>query len=277
MSKLATVAMLKHVPEKWEADRNWDVFEEQFALHAADADVFVTPEGFLDGYATTEDDWTAERFASVSERIDQSARVERLSSLAREHETAIVFGLTQILNDRFYNTALVIDREGAVSGVYHKTHLQNRDRRFSPGKDLPVFDLHFGRIGIVICADRRWPESMRVIRLKGAKVCLMPTYGMWHDENEAWMKTRGYENQMFVCFTHPRVSLITGPTGKVEAKLQSNVPDVLVHTIDLDEARDDNHLQDRRPDLYEIISDKTHDSAQPSYNSPEVCSMEKVS
>ena len=164
----------------------------------------------------------------------------------------------------------MISREGVLLGVYHKTHLQNHDHRYAPGKDLPVYDLHFGRIGIAICADRRWPESMRTIWLKGAKVCLMPTYGMWHDENEAWMKTRGYENQMFVCFTHPKVGLITGPNGKVEAKLQSNRPDVLVHTIDLDEAKDDNHLQNRRPDLYGIIADPSHESAQHPFNPSEV-------
>ena len=77
------------------------------------------------------------------------------------------------------------------------------------------------------------------------------------------------------CASPTPVSLITGPTGKVEAKLQSDEADVLVR-IDLDEARDDNHLQDRRPDLYEIVADVTHDSAQPPYNAPEVSKVEKV-
>lgn len=106
MSQFATIAVLKDVPQKWEADRNWDVFESQFEIHATDADVFVTPEGYLDGYATTEEDWTAERFATVAERVEDSERVDRLCVLAKESGTAIVFGLTQILDGRFYNARL---------------------------------------------------------------------------------------------------------------------------------------------------------------------------
>ena len=121
---------------------------------------------------------------------------------------------------------------------------------------------------MVICADRRWPESMRAIRLDGAEICLMPTYGMWHDDNEWWMRTRSYENQMFVCFTHPKVSLITDPKGKVAAKLQSNFSDVLVHTVDLSEVSEENHLGHRRPELYGILSDARHRSAQQVFNAP---------
>ena len=116
----------------------------------------------------------------------------------------------------------------------------------------------------------RWPESIRVLRLKGAQICLMPTYGMWHVDNEWWMRTRAYENQMFVCFTHPSVALITNPKGGVEAKLQSNVPDVLVHEVDLAEVTDENHLANRRPELYGVLADETHPSRQKDYVPPEV-------
>ena len=96
----------------------------------------------------------------------------------------------------------------------------------------------------------------------------MPTYGMWGDENEWWMRTRSYENQMFVCFTHPNVSLITNPKGKVEAKLESNEPDVLVHTIDLAQVHEGNHLENRRPDLYGPLTDTDHRSAQTRFDAP---------
>lgn len=153
-------------------------------------------------------------------------------------------------------------------GKYHKTHLQNHDQRFAPGQDLPVFELIWGRAGIVICADRRWPESMRTLRLKGAEICLMPTYGMRHLENEWWMRTRAYENQMFVCFTHPQVALITNPGGGIAAKLESNRPDVLVHEVDLSEVDDGNHLAHRRPELYGVLADAGHPSRQEPYVAP---------
>ena len=94
----------------------------------------------------------------------------------------------------FYNCAVLVGKDGGIIGKYHKTHLQSWDRHFAPGQDLPVFDLDQTCAGVVICADRRWPESIRTLRLKGAEICLMPTYGMWGLENEWWMRTRSFEN-----------------------------------------------------------------------------------
>ncbi len=269
-----TIGMLKAMPEKWDVERNFAVFEEQFRIHAERGlDVFLTPECFLDGYAVTEDDWTIERFAEVAQEVDNSAYIQMVCNLARESETSIVFGFTELLDGYFYNCALIVNGEGEVLGKYHKTHLQKHDHRFAPGEDLPVFDLPFGRVGTVICADRRWPESIRAIRLKGAEICLMPTYGMSHEKNEWWMRTRSYENQMFVCFAHPGVALITDPGGDVAAKLASNQPGVLVHEVDLSQVTDDNHLANRRPGLYDILADKNHVSQQDEYVPPRVADV----
>ena len=56
----------------------------------------------------------------------------------------------------------------------------------------------------------------------------------------------------------------------MEAKLESNVADVLVHTIDLSLVREDGHLEDRRPDLYGPLTDVDHRSAQPPFDAPTV-------
>lgn len=266
LSRKMNVGMLKAMPRKWDIEFNWSIFEEQFRRHQDDGiDVFITPECFLDGYAVTEDDWASGKFAQVAQEIGKSSYISRVQELAREAKAHIVFGFSELSNGNFYNCALLIGADGEVVGKYYKTHLQNHDHRFAPGQDLPVFNLDIGCVGMVICADRRWPESIRTLRLKGAEICLMPTYGMWHLDNEWWMRTRSYENQMFVCFTHPEVALITSPHGKVAAKLQSNMPDVLVHRINLSEVSDGNHLADRRPELYGIISDTSHPSRQREY------------
>ncbi|MDE2998750.1 MAG: carbon-nitrogen hydrolase family protein [Gemmatimonadota bacterium] len=265
------IGLLKAMPAKWNVEANWNVFEEQFARHLdSGLDVFVTPECFLDGYAVTEDDWNVARFGSVAQTVGESPFIRGVLDFAGSSNTHIVFGFTELKNGRFYNAALLAGRNGEIAGVYYKTHLQNHDRRFAAGTDLPVFELDFGTAGVAICADRRWPESIRVLRLKGARVCLLPTYGMWHLDNEWWMRTRSYENQMYICFAHPNVALITGPGGQLDAKLQSNVTDVLVHDIDLETVTDGNHLADRRPDLYGILSDETHPSRQDPLNPPTV-------
>ncbi len=262
------IGMLKAMPKKWDVAENWAIFEKQFATHGKDTDVFITPECFLDGYAVTEKEWTAERFAEVAQDVGQSAYIRQVCEMAHASRTHIVFGYTEKRAGYFYNAAILVNRAGKIVGTYYKTHLQTHDHRYVRGEDLPVFDLDIGTVGIVICADRRWPESIRTLRLKGAKICLMPTYGMWHEENEWWMRTRSYENQMFVCFAHPNVALITDPVGKVAAKLQSNVPDVLIHKIDLKDASDGNHLSDRRPELYGIMGKTDHWSQQPAFSSP---------
>ncbi|MBN1580705.1 MAG: carbon-nitrogen hydrolase family protein [Anaerolineae bacterium] len=245
------IGMLKAMPQKWNLEANWAVFEAQFHRHARDdLDFFITPECFLDGYAVTEEDWTPERFFTVAQHVESSRYIQRVQEMARRSRTRIVFGFTELMGEAFYNCALLVGADGEIVGKYHKTHLQTHDLRFAPGQDLPVFVLDVACVGIVICADRRWPETIRTLRLKGAQICLMPTYGMWHLDNEWWMRTRAYENQMYVCFTHPNVALITNPKGGIEAKLQSNVPDVLVHEVDLAQVTDDNHLADRRPELY---------------------------
>jgi predicted amidohydrolase len=147
----------------------------------------------------------------------------------------------------------MVDRNGRVAGHYHKTHLQSVDVRFSPGVDLPVFDMVWGRAGVLICADRRWPETARVLRLKGAKITLIPSYGMWHLDNEWWMRTRSYENENFIAFVHPNVAFVSDPKGQILAKLESNVPGMLVCDVDLSLVSNDKHIRDRRPELYEEI------------------------
>lgn len=254
------IGMIKAVPQKWKVAENWAIFEELVSRYKDDGvDLFISPECFLDGYAVTENDWTKERFEQVAQVIENSLYIDRLRELAIDAQAYIVLGFTEKVEDLFYNCALLVGRDGEIVGKYYKTHLQNHDLRFVHGMELPVFELDFGVIGIVICADRRWPETIRVLRLKGAELVLMPTYGMWHLDNEWWMRTRAYENEMFVCFTHPNVSLITDPKGKVAAKLQSNLPAVLSHDIDLDEVTT-NMLRDRRPEIYGIVSKQQHNS-----------------
>jgi hypothetical protein len=69
------------------------------------------------------------------------------------------------------------------------------------------------------------------------------------------MRTRSYENQCFIAFTHPKVGFIADPKGNLSKKLDGEAPGVLVYEIDLSEARDDNHIRDRRPELYRVITE----------------------
>ena len=85
---------------------------------------------------------------------------------------------------------------------------------------------------------------------------LNPTFGMHHHPNRAMMRTRSYENGVFICFAHPKQALVTAPDGSVDGGLVSDVPDLLIHDIDLSRC-DSSHLDDRRPDIHEGLQ-RTH-------------------
>jgi predicted amidohydrolase len=245
------------VPTYWDLEGNWRTFERTVGAHAGEGvDLIVTPECYLDGYVVDAKDWDAVRFANVAQDVETSPYIQRLRALAAKYKVYIVFGFTERSGDKFYNSAIMVDRTGATVGVYHKTHLQPPDLRFSPGQDLPVLDTEWGKMGILICADRRWPESARVERLKGARITLIPSYGMWDLNNEWWMRTRSYENGYFLAFVHVHTVFVSDPHGDIVARLQSNLPAMLVCDVDLSQINDTD-IRDRRPDLYgEIIRPK---------------------
>ena len=247
------VALIKVMPQKFKVERNWAALESVVRAHAAhEPDVFISPEGFLDGYCTTEETCGRRRLRQVAEDLETGRHVRKARELAEEVGSYFVFCFTEKRGGRLLNAAALLDRSGEIVGVYHKTHLQGHDRKYDPGEALPVFETDFATVGLMICADRRWPETVRSLRLQGAELILNPTYGMHHDLNKALMRTRSYENGVFICFAHPSQALVTAPDGSVAAELVSNVPDVLVHAVDLSRCST-GHQNHRRPDLYKDL------------------------
>jgi predicted amidohydrolase len=222
------------------------------------AELLVTPECWLDGYASLDKQSTPERLREIAQDLDTSPYLAEVAQAAKKHGLVICFGFTSLENGHVYNAAGLWDGQGNRVGVYHKTHLQEHDLQYAPGQGLPVWPTPWGKVGMMICADRRWPETVRTLRLKGARLILNPTLGMRNDLNEAMMRTRSYENQCFIAFAHAKQSMVTAPDGRVLAKadaaeVESSQPRVLICDIDLSHATADNHLRDRRPEIYQAI------------------------
>jgi len=245
------VGLIKAVPKKWNLEHNWRLFETLGGRAVREgARMVCTPECFLDGYVAPDTEHvTAERLGEVAQSPG-GPYLEKACEFASAGRVYVVFGFTEAAGSGCYNAAALISDTGNIIGVYRKTHLLDHDEVYLPGGDLPVFDTPIGRIGIMICADRRWPETARTLKIRGAELIMNPTYGMHHLDNEWWMRTRSYENELFICFAHPEVSLVTGPDGELAAKLDSNVPDVLVHDVDLARVGD-TMFSKRRGDIYE--------------------------
>ncbi len=250
------LAQIRAVPEKWNVEANFDVFLELLEeADSHDPDIVITCEGWLDGYASPDKASTPERLRGVAQDLSSSPYLERVSAEAKKRGLFICFGFTSLEDGKIYNAAGLWGPDGKLIGVYHKTHIQTHDHQYSRGEGLPVWPTPWGPVGIMICADRRWPETARTLRLQGARLILNPTYGFHNEFNEAMMRTRAYENQCFIAFTHPQQSLVTDPRGRIIANEQDDGPAVCICDIDLSESRDDNHIRDRRPDLYGIITE----------------------
>jgi predicted amidohydrolase len=251
------VCLLKIMPVKGDLCANMKRLERVLRrVPDCGLDVIVTPEGYLDGYVSTEGHVTASNIAEYGIQ-GGSKYLERAAQIARARAAWLVFGCIHNTERGPMNAALVFDRQGQLAGCYYKLHCQTHDHKYVPGDTLPVFEGDFGRFGVMICADRRWPETVRTLALRGARVILNPTYGMHGERNRQIMQVRSYESEVYICFAHPLQSLITGPTGDVEAVLVSNQDHYLVHDLDLsivDRVRSgpSAHLRDRRPEAYAL-------------------------
>ncbi len=250
------LGLLRATPEPWNPKANVGALESAApAAAAAGVELLATCECFLDGYCADRTD-VKERFTgALRARFEAMAQpddgepVKQVRALCKKLRMGMVLGLSTLEGGLIYNTALLLGPDGNEIGRYHKTHLYEQDLNYAPGGGFPVFDTPWGKIGLLVCADRRWPEAARALRLGGAELIVIPTYGMRHEANTCWMRTRACENECFIAFCHPETAFVCNPAGDVEARLESNVPGILVHDADL--SRCGHEMLDlRRTDLY---------------------------
>jgi predicted amidohydrolase len=219
-----------------------------------DVDVVVTPEGFLDGYVSTEQSVTKKDMIKYAIDPISSEFTHAVSEWAGRNKAWVVYGCTRKSTDGVFNTALIYNRSGVLVGMYDKLHLQTHDHKYTPGKHLDIYESDFGPFGVMICADRRWPETTRTLTLEGARVIFNPTYGMHGDLNLCMMRTRSYENGIYIVFTHPGQALITNHKGAVVCNNVDETKTYAVTEIDLSKApaNKGGHIVDRRADVYKL-------------------------
>jgi len=114
---------------------------------------------------------------------------------ARRHNVNIICPLLERRGDTVFNSAAVIDREGTIVGIYEKLHPVTTSFDFTifedgvtPGKEPKVFDLDFGRIGVLICFDSQWPKEWARLAELGAEIVFwVSAYdGGFHLRAYAW-------------------------------------------------------------------------------------------
>ena len=128
---------------------------------AGGAQIVCTTECFLDGYAIADKSIPLETYRALGEPIPQGPYYQRLARLADELDVHLVAGMLEADGDQRYNTAVLIDRDGELAGKYRKQKLQHELVRNTPGTESSVFETSYGKLGVMICADRTEPGIVR--------------------------------------------------------------------------------------------------------------------
>lgn len=270
-----TVAAAQTDPKLGEKKSNLAAIESWVRKAATEqARLVVFPECALNGY----------RFDSRAEALADAEPVpgpatDRLTAVAAETGCYVALGLVEREGDRLYNCAALIGPDGLV-GKYHKTHIpfQAVDRFVEPGAFAsPVFDTPFGRVGMLICFDLRFPEPARVLALGGAQIIanLTTLPGPGWPQPEFMFQTRAAENRMWlVCADRVGVergcqyigrSAIINPEGEKIAAADDSSETLLVAGITPATADEKDLIIDpgvyemhllgaRRPELYQPLT-----------------------
>lgn len=225
------------------------------------ADYVLFPELYLTGYTLNE------KVAGLAEPLNGES-VQKIREIAKENSTGIIIGLPERDGNKIYNTALLIEKGGDISGVYRKTHLFDFEKQwFAAGDSCPVFQTPYGKVALMITYDMEFPELSRIFAQKGAQLILVLTANMvpYQTYQSVYIRARAMENHVFMALSN-RVGLednhiffgeseVIDPTGRAIYQSLNN-EDITTVEIDLTQTNKAkgvlDYIANRRVDLYNI-------------------------
>ncbi len=177
---------------------------------AQGADIALFPEMWNIGYAVFDDKEANAKEKWLGLAVDkESEYVHHFTALARELNMAIAVTYLQKWNPAPRNAVSVISRTGEIVLTYAKVHTCDflpTEASLTPGDDFPVctLDTRVGpvKVGCMICWDRGFPESARILMLNGAELILIPNACGFDQPLIDQLKTRAYENALAVAMTN---------------------------------------------------------------------------
>ena len=268
--KIAAIQM-STVADKMENVRTVKAYLEK--IKDENPDFVILPEMFCCPYQT-------ENFPIYAEK-EGGPVWQQLSGYAKQYGIYLIGGSMpeKDAEGNVYNTSYIFDREGKQIGKHRKVHLFDIDIKggqtfkesdtLTAGDSDTVFDTEFGKIGVMLCFDIRFPELSRMMVNDGVKVIFVPaafnmTTGPAHWELS--FRTRALDNQIYMVGCAPARdvsagyiswghSIVTDPWGRVTGMLDEN-EGILLAELDMDyeeQVREELPLlKSRRKDMYKL-------------------------
>ncbi len=236
------------------------------------AQIIVLPEMFSCPYK-------ASNFPIFAQK-DGEKNWTALSKAAKKNNVYLIAGsMPEREGEKIYNTSYVFDRNGKQIAKHRKMHLFDCDipggaffhesETLTAGNEVTVFDTEYGKIGLMICFDIRFPELSRLMVEHGAKMIFVPAaFNMTSGPNwwEIMFRVRAADNQVYMAGCSPARdekasyvawghSIVVDPFGKVLNQLDEK-ESILYQEIDLAEVENFRQqykiLKLRRLDIYQL-------------------------
>lgn len=268
--KIAAIQM-STVADKMENVRTVKTYLEK--IKDENPDFVILPEMFCCPYQT-------ENFPIYAEK-EGGPVWQQLSGYAKQYGIYLIGGSMpeKDAEGNVYNTSYIFDREGKQIGKHRKVHLFDIDVKggqtfkesdtLTAGDSDTVFDTEFGKMGVMLCFDIRFPELSRMMVNDGARIVFVPaafnmTTGPAHWELS--FRTRALDNQIYMVGCAPARdvsagyiswghSIVTDPWGRVTGMLDEN-EGILLAELDMDyeeQVREELPLlKSRRKDIYQL-------------------------
>jgi omega-amidase len=235
-------------------------------------DFVLLPEMFTCPYV-------AKKFHEYAEKEDSSTTLAQMSKVAKRNKIYIVSGTIPELDDgKIYNTCYVFNKEGEIVGKHRKTHLFDinidnikfKESDFLEyGNDITIIDTEFGKVGVVVCYDIRFPEYFKILAKAGVDIIFIPAAFNTVTGPAHWellTRTRAVDNQVYIAASSPARnpssgflayghSIITSPWGEIIKEARVN-EEIIIGKIDLEYLEKVRNklqlLKHTRNDIYKV-------------------------
>jgi len=253
-------------------------FIDRIMSERPETQLIVFPELITTGY-----ECSMEQCHELAERSDGGRSIDYFKEKCAEKNVNMIFGYVEKdknIDSVLYNAAVFIDDTGNVLGNYRKTHPTYGEQKWClAGRDLPIINASFGKVGIMICWDAAFPEVARLYSYQGADLLVVPTCweNPYSDDWDLVTRARAFDSTLHLVsanrvgfdvtrgfFGH---SNIIDPTGKVLTSLDDDIEGVVFSSIDLElskKLRTEYYtfFRDGQPDLYSRVLTRIKDTDQ---------------